>query len=296
MRQTAPMGNNRTKHAESLLSELLRAPRGAVDISAIDTDDAPGYPGDGKEDADEELESLEPELDDLQERLYAQGKVNPETAPRLLLILQGLDTSGKGGAIRHAVGMVDPQGIRLTAFKAPTDEERQHHFLWRVERALPGVGMIGVFDRSHYEDVLIGRVENLAPRDVIERRYDEINAFEAGLVAQGYVIVKCLLHISAGEQKARLQERLDNPEKHWKYNPGDLGTRAQWDAYVEAFNVALERCNPDSAPWYVIPADKKWYRDWAVTELLREKLAALDLEWPAAEFDVEGEKRRLAEA
>lgn len=296
MRQTAPMGNNRTKHAESPLSELLRAPRGAVDISAIDTDDAPGYPGDGKEDADEELESLEPELDDLQERLYAQGKVNPETAPRLLLILQGLDTSGKGGAIRHAVGMVDPQGIRLTAFKAPTDEERQHHFLWRVERALPGVGMIGVFDRSHYEDVLIGRVENLAPRDVIERRYDEINAFEAGLVAQGYVIVKCLLHISAGEQKARLQERLDNPEKHWKYNPGDLGTRAQWDAYVEAFNVALERCNPDSAPWYVIPADKKWYRDWAVTELLREKLAALDLEWPAAEFDVEGEKRRLAEA
>jgi len=290
------MGNNRTKHAESPLSELLRAPRGAVDISAIDTDDAPGYPGDGKEDADEELESLEPELDDLQERLYAQGKVNPETAPRLLLILQGLDTSGKGGAIRHAVGMVDPQGIRLTAFKAPTDEERQHHFLWRVERALPGVGMIGVFDRSHYEDVLIGRVENLAPRDVIERRYDEINAFEAGLVAQGYVIVKCLLHISAGEQKARLQERLDNPEKHWKYNPGDLGTRAQWDAYVEAFNVALERCNPDSAPWYVIPADKKWYRDWAVTELLREKLAALDLEWPAAEFDVEGEKRRLAEA
>lgn len=296
MRQTAPMGNNRTKHAESPLSELLRAPRGTVDISAIDTDDAPGYPGDGKEDADEELESLEPELDDLQERLYAQGKVNPETAPRLLLILQGLDTSGKGGAIRHAVGMVDPQGIRLTAFKAPTDEERQHHFLWRVERALPGVGMIGVFDRSHYEDVLIGRVENLAPRDVIERRYDEINAFEAGLVAQGYVIVKCLLHISAGEQKARLQERLDNPEKHWKYNPGDLGTRAQWDAYVEAFNVALERCNPDSAPWYVIPADKKWYRDWAVTELLREKLAALDLEWPAAEFDVEGEKRRLAEA
>ena len=296
MRQTAPMGHNRTKHAESPLSELLRAPRGTVDISAIDTDDAPGYPGDGKEDADEELESLEPELDDLQERLYAQGKVNPETAPRLLLILQGLDTSGKGGAIRHAVGMVDPQGIRLTAFKAPTDEERQHHFLWRVERALPGVGMIGVFDRSHYEDVLIGRVENLAPRDVIERRYDEINAFEAGLVAQGYVIVKCLLHISAGEQKARLQERLDNPEKHWKYNPGDLGTRAQWDAYVEAFNVALERCNPDSAPWYVIPADKKWYRDWAVTELLREKLAALDLEWPAAEFDVEGEKRRLAEA
>nr|NLI51284.1 polyphosphate kinase 2 family protein [Propionibacterium sp.] len=289
------MGNNRTKHAESPLSELLRAPRGSVDLRAIDTNDAPGYPGDGKEDADEQRESLEPELDDLQERLYAQGKVNPETAPRLLLILQGLDTSGKGGAIRHAVGMVDPQGIKLTAFKAPTEEERAHHFLWRIERALPGVGMIGVFDRSHYEDVLIGRVENLAPPDVIERRYDEINAFEAGLVEQGYVLVKCLLHISADEQKARLQERLDKPDKHWKYNPGDLGTRAKWDAYLDAFNVALERCNPDSAPWYVIPADKKWYRDWAVTELLREKLAALRLEWPKAEFDVEEEKRRLAE-
>lgn len=288
------MANHRTKHAETPLSELLRAPQGVVDVTAIETDADPGYQGDGKDDADEEREELEPELDDLQERLYAQGRVNPESAPRLLLILQGLDTSGKGGVIRHAVGMVDPQGIRLRAFKAPTEEERKHHFLWRIEQALPGVGLIGVFDRSHYEDVLIGRVENLAPREEIERRYDEINAFEAGLVAQGYVLIKCLLHISADEQKGRLEERLDNPDKHWKYNPGDLGTRMKWDDYMEAFSVMLERCNPDAAPWYVIPSDKKWYRDWAVTELMREKLAALDLTWPTAEFDVEEEKRRLA--
>lgn len=288
------MANHRTKHAETPLSELLRAPQGVVDVTAIETDADPGYPGDGKDDADEEREELEPELDDLQERLYAQGRVNPESARRLLLILQGLDTSGKGGVIRHAVGMVDPQGIRLRAFKAPTEEERKHHFLWRIEQALPGVGLIGVFDRSHYEDVLIGRVENLAPREEIERRYDEINAFEAGLVAQGYVLIKCLLHISADEQKGRLEERLDNPDKHWKYNPGDLGTRMKWDDYMEAFSVMLERCNPDAAPWYVIPSDKKWYRDWAVTELMREKLAALDLTWPTAEFDVEEEKRRLA--
>ncbi len=288
------MVNQRTKHARTPLSELLRAPQGAVELSAIDSNDAPGYPGDGKEDALEETEELEPELDDLQERLYAQGKVNPETAPRLLLVLQALDTAGKGGAIRHAVGMVDPQGIRLTAFKAPTPEERAHHFLWRVERALPGPGMIGVFDRSHYEDVLIGRVENLAPRDEIERRYDEINAFEAGLVDQGYVLIKCLLHISADEQKARLQERLDNPEKYWKYNPGDIDTRKKWADYQEAFDVMLERCNPDAAPWYVIPSDKKWYRDWAVTELMREKLAGLHLRWPDAPFDVAEEKRRLA--
>ena len=288
------MANHRTKHAETPLSELLRAPQGVVDVTAIETDADPGYQGDGKDDADEEREDLEPELDDLQERLYAQGRVNPESAPRLLLILQGLDTSGKGGVIRHAVGMVDPQGIRLRAFKAPTEEERKHHFLWRIEQALPGVGLIGVFDRSHYEDVLIGRVENLAPREEIERRYDEINAFEAGLVAQGYVLIKCLLHISADEQKGRLEERLDNPDKHWKYNPGDLGTRMKWDDYMEAFSVMLERCNPDAAPWYVIPSDKKWYRDWAVTELMREKLAALDLTWPTAEFDVEEEKRRLA--
>jgi len=288
------MANHRTKHAETPLSELLRAPQGVVDVTAIETDADPGYPGDGKDDADEEREELEPELDDLQERLYAQGRVNPESARRLLLILQGLDTSGKGGVIRHAVGMVDPQGIRLRAFKAPTEEERKHHFLWRIEQALPGVGLIGVFDRSHYEDVLIGRVENLAPREEIERRYDEINAFEAGLVAQGHVLIKCLLHISADEQKGRLEERLDNPDKHWKYNPGDLGTRMKWDDYMEAFSVMLERCNPDAAPWYVIPSDKKWYRDWAVTELMREKLAALDLTWPTAEFDVEEEKRRLA--
>lgn len=274
------------------LSELLRV-QGRADIEAIDTNSAPGYPGKGKDDADAQRLALEPVLSDLQERLFAQGKSNPDTAPRLLVVIQGLDTAGKGGVMRHAIGLVDPQGVRLKAFKAPTAEERAHHYLWRIEKELPAPGMIGIFDRSHYEDVLVVRAENLLPQEVWEPRYDEINAWEQGLMDQGYVLLKCLLHISADEQKGRLLERVENPEKHWKYNPGDLDTRAHWDAYMEAYNDMLTRCSPDAAPWYVIPADKKWYKDWAVAELLREKLAGLNLEWPAAGFDVAAELERV---
>ena len=281
---------------ENPLSSLLRAPAGEVDVRAIPTDATPGYPGEGKEDADAQATLIEPELSDLQERLYAQGRAHPESAPRILLVLQGMDTSGKGGAIRHAVGMVDPQGIQLTAFKAPTAEERAHPFLWRIRKALPGPGMIGVFDRSQYEDVLIVRVENLVPRAQWARRYETINRFEEQLVAQGYTIVKCMLHISAAEQKERLAERVDNPEKYWKYNPGDLDARAKWDDYMDAYNALLSKCNPDHAPWYVIPSDSKWYRNWAITELLRETLAGLNLDWPAADFDVEQERQRIEQS
>ena len=205
-----------------------------------------------------------------------------------------MDTSGKGGAIRHAIGLVDPQGVRIKAFKAPTDEERKHDFLWRIEREVPGPGMIGIFDRSQYEDVLVVRVNGLVPEKVWQSRYDEINAFEQRLVDDGTVIIKCFLHISSAEQKERLLARLEDPSKHWKYNPGDVDVRGQWDDYQAAYADALGRCSTQHAPWYVIPSDRKWYRSWAVAQLLAEHLRTLDLEWPVADFDVEVEKARVA--
>ncbi len=263
-------------------------------MADLDPSATPGYHGKGKSDAPALTEALGPQVSDLQEMLYASGRSDPETAPRVLVVLQGMDTSGKGGVIRHAMGLVDPQGIDLTAFKAPSEEERKHDYLWRIRNALPGAGKIGIFDRSHYEDVLVVRVESIVPEDVWSKRYDEINAFEAELVAGGTRIIKCMLNVSSDEQKARLAERLEDPTKYWKYNPADVDSRKKWPAYMEAYEAVLEKCNTDAAPWYVIPADRKWYRNWAVAELLRETLAGMPLEWPAAEFDVEVEKARVA--
>ena len=290
------MSAEKPKKSESPLSELLRVPTGPVSMADFDPSATPGYPGEGKADADEQTAALAPELSDLQERLYAAGRSTPDTAPRVLVVLQGMDTSGKGGVIRHAIGLVDPQGVDLTSFKAPTKEELAHHYLWRIRNALPGPGKIGIFDRSHYEDVLVVRVLSLVPGDVWSTRYDEINEFEAGLVAGGTTLIKCMLNISSDEQKGRLAERLEDPSKHWKYNPGDVDARKLWPAYMEAYAAALEKCNTEAAPWYVIPSDRKWYRNWAVAELLREKLAALGLGWPAADFDVEVEKQRVADS
>ncbi len=274
------------------LSTLLRYPDGTP-IADLDAGATPGYPGKGKDDAPKLTEALAPQLSDLQELLFAAGRSDADAAHRVLIVLQGLDTSGKGGVIRHAIGLVDPQGVDITSFKVPTAEERAHHYLWRIERALPKPGMIGIFDRSHYEDVLVVRVENLVEPDVWGRRYDEINAWEADLVEQGYTLIKCWLNVSRDEQKARLLERLDNPEKHWKYSPGDVTVRGKWDAYLDAYQAVLRRCSTDAAPWYVIPSDRKWYRNWAVAELLREKLAGLGLTWPVADFDVDAERRRV---
>ncbi len=276
------------------LSSLLRLPAGPVTLADLDTRATPGYPGVGKEDAPAQIAALGPELSDLQERLYAHGRANPEDARSVLVVLQGMDTSGKGGVIRHAIGLVDPQGVQLKSFKAPSEEERSHHYLWRIRKALPTGGMIGIFDRSHYEDVLVVRVEGLVPEDTWSKRYDELNEFEAEVAASGTTIVKCMLNVSFDEQLARLKARLDDPTKHWKYNPGDLDARAKWPAYMEAYEAALELCNTDVAPWHVIPADRKWYRNWAVAELLRETLAGFDIDWPKADFDVEAEKQRLA--
>jgi PPK2 family polyphosphate:nucleotide phosphotransferase len=274
------------------ITDALRVPPGPVDLSTYDADGTPGFDGD-KDDGKAALAALADPLADLQERLYADGRSGGNR--RVLLVLQGMDTSGKGGVMRHAVGLFDPQGVHIKAFKAPTEEERRHDFLWRIERELPEVGMIGIFDRSHYEDVLIARVHGLADDAEIERRYDAINTFEKLVVDGGTTVVKCMLHISAEEQKARLLERLDNPEKHWKYNPGDLDERARWHDYQRAYEIALERCNTEAAPWHVVPADRKWYRNWAVAALLHETLASFDLGWPAADFDVAAERKRLLE-
>jgi len=275
------------------LTAPLRVAAGDLDLSAIETDATPGFDG-AKSDGEAALVAMEPELADLQERLFASGISGEQRS--VLLVLQGMDTSGKGGTLRSTVGLMDPQGVRITSFKAPTQEELEHDFLWRIERALPPVGLIGVFDRSHYEDVLIGRVRELADEDEIERRYDAINAWEARLVAEkGTTIIKCMLHISPEEQKERLMARLDNPAKHWKFNPGDLDERAFWPAYQEAYEIAIERTNTEWAPWHVIPADKKWYRNLAIGTMLHDALSSLDLDWPGADFDVEAEKKRLVE-
>lgn len=274
----------------SSFAKAHRLPAGPVDLAAIDPAGHPAYDGE-KADGEKALEELGPELADLQERLYA----NKEGGRNVLLVLQGMDTSGKGGVLEHTVGLVSPAGLKVTSFKAPTAEERAHDFLWRIEKALPGPGIIGVFDRSHYEDVLIGRVRQLAPAAEIERRYGAINDFEQRLAAEGTTIVKCMLHISAAEQKERLLARLEDPAKHWKFNMGDLDERALWPAYQKAYAIALERTNTDAAPWHVIPSDHKWYRNLAIGNLLLEALRGLDLEWPKADFDVAVAKQRLAD-
>ncbi|MEN5074366.1 PPK2 family polyphosphate kinase [Isoptericola cucumis] len=271
--------------------ELLRVGRG-FRLADVDPDAKPGYDG-KKKDGAADLLAGEQELDDLQERLYAQSRQDP-SAPAVLLVLQAMDSAGKGGIVRHVIGATDPQGVHLVAFKKPTPQELAHDFLWRVEKEVPEAGYIGVFDRSHYEDVLIGKVRELAPPAEIERRYGAINAFEAELVARGTRIVKVMLHISPEEQKARLGERLERPDKHWKYHPGDVDERLLWPRYMDAFQMVFERTSTDRAPWYVVPANAKWYARLAVQALLLDALEEIDPRWPAATFDVEHEKARLA--
>ena len=211
-------------------------------------------------------------------------------------VLQGMDTAGKGGIVTHVVGAGNPMGIDYHSFGKPTPEERAHHFLWRINKALPRAGHIGVFDRSHYEDVLVVRVHELVPREEVDGRYDEINTFEKELAEAGTSIVKVAMFVSLDEQKARLAERLQRPDKFWKYNPGDLDERKLWPAYQEAYQIMLDRTATEYAPWFVLPCDKKWYARLAVTELLIEALTALDLSWPPADFDIELERKRVAEA
>ncbi|MFK5584333.1 PPK2 family polyphosphate kinase [Serinicoccus sp. LYQ131] len=274
----------------SPFSDALRVEDGFT-LADLDPRATPAFDG-KKDEGKAALAAADDELDTLQEKLYASSKAGGRN--RVLLVVQGMDTSGKGGIMRHVVGAVDPQGVELTAFKAPTAEERSNPFLWRIRKALPDPGMIGVFDRSHYEDVLIVRVHDLVPPAQWRRRYATINTFEEKLVEDGVTVIKVMMHISPEEQKARLGERLERPDKYWKFNPGDLDEREHWPAYQEAYQALLERCSPAHAPWFVVPADRKWYARLAVQQLLLEHLRGLDLSWPEADFDVAAAQERLA--
>ncbi|GAA5153543.1 hypothetical protein GCM10025768_23350 [Microbacterium pseudoresistens] len=279
------------KRGNAEVADLLRVGPG-FRFDDVDPDATPGYDGD-KNDGEKDLAAGLEKLSELQERLFAEAAVG-EAREAVLLVLQAMDSAGKGGIVRHVVGGVDPQGVELAAFKAPTKEELAHDFLWRIEKRLPQSGFIGVFDRSHYEDVLIGRVRELAPAEEIERRYGAIVDFEERAAASGIRIVKVMLHISRDEQKQRLMERLERPDKHWKYNPGDVDERLLWDDYMAAYETVFERTSTDAAPWYVVPANRKWYARLAVQELLLGALQGIDPQWPGADYDIEVEKKRLS--
>ena len=270
----------------------LRLDPDSID-AAVGDDGTRATPGvKSRKQAEKQVAKIAPRLAELQERLFAEGKAGGKR--RLVVLLQGTDTSGKGGAIKHVVGLVNPVGVRITAFGKPTEEELAHDFLWRIEKAVPPPGYVGVFDRSQYEDVLVVRVHDLVPREQWEQRYDLINAWEAAQVAQGVTFLKVFLHISYDEQRERLLARIDTPQKHWKVNPGDIEERKLWPAYREAYAEVLRRCSTDVAPWYVVPADRKWYRNWALSHLILETLEEMDPQWPVRpELDLDGMRAAL---
>lgn len=272
-------------------SERLRVTAG-FDLADVDPWSTPNFDGD-KDQGERALAAFEEELGDLIERLHAESTAGGKRS--VLLVVQGMDTAGKGGIMRHVVS-VNPENVKATAFRAPTEEEKSHDWLWRIEKALPENGQIGVFDRSHYEDVLIVRVHDLVPEEVWSKRYTQINAFERQVIRGGTRIIKVMLHISKDEQRARLQERLERPDKYYKFNPGDVDERGYWDDYMEAYQVALTKCSTVGAPWHVVPADNKWYARLAVQQLLLEAMREMDLRWPGADFNVEEQMKRLAES
>lgn len=267
-------------------AETLRAGKG-FSLAAVDPGSTPGYSG-NKADGRLLLTEMDDELSGLQEKLFAESRFGG--TKRILLILQAMDTAGKGGIVGHVMAAMNPQGVQFKAFKAPTDEEKSYDFLWRIEKEVPAAGMVGVFDRSHYEDVLIHRVHGWASPDEIKRRYVAINEFESRLADSGTKIIKVMLHISGAEQKERLLARLDDTSKHWKYSRGDLDERAHWDDYMAAYQAAIDETSTPNAPWHIVPANKKWFARIAVQQLLLGALSDLKLEWPKAEFDVAAER------
>lgn len=257
------------------------APETSIDLSQWDPADHSAFEGD-KTAGREATKKLNKRLEALQELLYAEGK------HKVLIVLQAMDTGGKDGVIRHVFDGVNPQGVKVASFKRPTPEELAHDYLWRVHKVTPATGEIVIFNRSHYEDVLVVRVHNLVPSDVWSRRYDQINAFERQLAEEGTTILKFFLHIDKDEQKERLQARLDDPEKRWKFAKGDLAERARWDDYQAAYEALLSRTSTPYAPWYIIPANRKWYRNLLISQVLVDALEGLQMRYPQPEADLDG--------
>jgi PPK2 family polyphosphate:nucleotide phosphotransferase len=256
-----------------------RTPRAT--LASVDPSDTGPFDREagGRKEAAALLARLTKRLATLQHLLYADGRF------AVLLVLQAKDAGGKDGTIRRVLSGLNPQGVRVTSFKAPTAIELSHDFLWRIHRAVPPKGHIGVFNRSHYEDVLVARVDGLVPELVWRGRFDHIVAFERLLQGEGTSLVKVYLHVDRDEQGKRLRKRLADPSRHWKFDPGDLRVRSQWDAYQEAYEEAFARTGDDGAPWLIVPANRKWYRDLVVTTALVEALEALPLEWPVPTVD-----------
>lgn len=261
------------------------------DLASFDRGSTPGFAG-GKRDASALMAERGTLMAELQERLYANGRAGGTRS--VLVVVQGLDTAGKGGIARHVMGMVDPQGVALRSFGVPTPEERRHHYLWRIKRALPKPGLIGLFDRSHYEDVLVVRVDELVPEEVWRRRYEEINRWEKSLVDSGTVVLKFALMISYEQQALRLMERLDRPDKRWKYSLSDIETRLKWGRFQDAYADVFRLTSTEHAPWHVLPADRKWYPRAAVTEVLTRTLIDMNLQWPKPRWRPAAQRRRLA--
>jgi PPK2 family polyphosphate:nucleotide phosphotransferase len=273
--------------AKQQINKLLRAiPKdGRFRMSDVDADSTPGLKN--RKRISRDLKRHRAKLFGLQERLFAEHKRS------LLIVLQGMDTSGKDGTINHVIGGMNPQGVLITGFKQPTPVERRHGFLWRIRKRLPDDGQIGIFNRSHYEDVLIARVHDLAKPPIIERRYGVINRFEKELVRGGTRIVKICLHISYDEQRRRLVERLRDPDKNWKFKETDIDERAFWDDYQSAYSIALTQCSTDWAPWYVVPANDKDYRNWAISRLLIDLLEEMNPQYPHPKLDIPRLLKRL---
>ncbi|MDD5627435.1 MAG: polyphosphate kinase 2 family protein [Elusimicrobia bacterium] len=253
-------------------------PKGQVDPAELGPNRTPGMKHE-KDKAKDRLEDDQREMDELQQKLYAEGKRS------VLIVIQAMDTGGKDGTIRWVLTGLNPQGVKVSSFKKPTAQEAKHSFLWRIKKALPGKGMIGVFNRSHYEDILVPTVYKTFSAEEVAKRYDTINAFEKKLAENGTVILKFFLNISKDEQKARLQERLDDPDKNWKFSEADLETRKHWDEFQRAYGQVLARTSTPWAPWHVIPANKKWYRNYAVARIIKEAMQRMDPRYPKVSFD-----------
>ena len=270
--------------AADFSKKLVVKPGRKVRLSHYDADATHGWQKGRK--AKESLEKAVGKLDGLQYLMYAEHK------RALLIVFQGLDAAGKDGTIRHVMSGINPQGCRVTSFKSPSAEEAAHDFLWRIHAAVPKIGDFGVFNRSHYEDVLIVRVHNLVPKDVWSQRYDQINDFESILAANNVVILKFFLHISKDEQKKRFLERLDDPKKQWKISEADFNERKYWDDYQKASETVLTRCSTPPAPWFIIPANKKWFRNLAVSHIIVETLEGMKMKLPPPSIDVKKLKWR----